>query len=133
MEYEYKSVGAPERLRHQARDGSASDALAKAVSEILRLEAVEGWEYYGSELLPVSERRGLFGRMEDRHRTVLMFRRPKLMKIAQPAPRKSTASLFSRAKPAATPTLRALPEREPEFQQVLPKISLAPGGKRDER
>lgn len=132
MEYEYKSVGAPERLRHQPREGSASDALAKAVSEILRREAVEGWEYFGSELLPVSERRGLFGRTEDRHRTILVFRRAKLKTIAQPAPRKTASSLFSRAKPAA-PTLRALPEEEPDIQPVLPKISMAPGGKRDDR
>lgn len=75
MAFEYKVVGAPEKGRRRRGARTRSDRVAAAFEEILAAEAVEGWEYLRTDLVPVQEKAGLFSRREDVHRAVMVFRR----------------------------------------------------------
>ncbi|MEL6478018.1 MAG: hypothetical protein AAFR17_11895 [Pseudomonadota bacterium] len=75
MSYEYKAVGGPEKGRRKRGAKSRSDRVAAALEDILAREAVEGWEYLRTDLIPVEERRGWLGRSQEIHRAVLVFRR----------------------------------------------------------
>lgn len=75
MAYEYKTVGAPEKGVRKRGARSKSDRVAAAFGQILDAEAVDGWEYMRTDLVPVVERSGLFGRPQEIHRAVMVFRR----------------------------------------------------------
>lgn len=75
MAYEYKTVGAPEKGVRKRGARSKSDRVAAAFGQILETEAVDGWEYMRTDLVPVVERSGLFGRPQEIHRAVMVFRR----------------------------------------------------------
>ncbi|MEM7669266.1 MAG: hypothetical protein AAF317_08950 [Pseudomonadota bacterium] len=70
---EYKTVGAPERGRRRKGSKTRSDKVAAAMEDILRREAVDGWVYLRTDLIPVEERSGLFGRTREVHRAVMVF------------------------------------------------------------
>jgi hypothetical protein len=85
MNFEYKCVGAPERPK-RLRGASRSERVALAMQEIIDAEAVDGWEYLRTDLVPVEERAGLFSRTQEVHRAVLIFRRePSVARAARPA------------------------------------------------
>ncbi|MEM7236723.1 MAG: hypothetical protein AAF501_02700 [Pseudomonadota bacterium] len=73
MAIEYKTVGAPERGRRRKGSKTRSDKVAAAMEDILRREAVDGWVYLRTDLIPVEERSGLFGRTREVHRAVMVF------------------------------------------------------------
>ncbi len=75
MGFEYKCVGAPERPKRQRGVRGRSDRVALAMQEIIGAEAVDGWEYQRTDLVPVEEKRGIFSRAHEVHRAVLVFRR----------------------------------------------------------
>ena len=75
MTFEYKCVGGPERPKRLRGTGSRSDRVALAMQEIISAEAVDGWEYLRTDLVPVEEKPGLFSRTQEVHRAVLIFRR----------------------------------------------------------
>ena len=75
MDYEYKCVGAPERPKRSRRAKTASDRVARAMEDIIREEAINGWEYLRTDLVPVSEKSSFLGRVQEVHRAVLVFRR----------------------------------------------------------
>ena len=75
MTFEYKTVGAPEKGKRKRGARSPSDRVAAAFEEILQAEAVDGWEYLRTDLLPVIERAGWFGQGHEAHRAVMVFRR----------------------------------------------------------
>lgn len=75
MSFEYKCVGAPERPKRQRGVRGRSDRVALAMQEIIAAEAVDGWEYQRTDLVPVEEKYGLFSRAHEVHRAVLVFRR----------------------------------------------------------
>lgn len=74
MTFEYKCVGAPERPK-RLRGTSRSDRVALAMQEVINAEAVDGWEYLRTDLVPVEEKPGFFSRTQEVHRAVLIFRR----------------------------------------------------------
>ena len=117
MTFEYKAIGAPERAKRKRGLRSQSDRVAAAFEEVLRAEAVDGWEYLRTDLLPVTERAGWFRRGHEVHRAVMVFRRP----LAQAAPVESEATPRQApvAPPAATPVAPTAPVRalapEPEL------------------
>ena len=76
MSYEYKTVGAPETGKRRKGARTASDRAAVAFEEILKAEAVDGWEYLRTDILPLYERRGWFAVRHETHRAVMVFRRP---------------------------------------------------------
>lgn len=73
--YEYKVVGAPERAKRARGARTRTDRVARALQDLINSEAVEGWEYQRTDLLPVEERAGFFSRVRETHRAVLVFRR----------------------------------------------------------
>ncbi|HUS52738.1 MAG TPA: DUF4177 domain-containing protein [Thermohalobaculum sp.] len=75
MTFEYKTVGAPEKGKRQRGARTHSDRVAVAFDEVLQEEAVDGWEYQRTDLLPVTERSGWLGRGHEVHRAVMVFRR----------------------------------------------------------
>ena len=75
MTFEYKCVGGPERPKRVRGARSRSDRVALAMEEIIGAEAVDGWEYLRTDLVPVEEKSGLFSRTQEVHRAVLVFRR----------------------------------------------------------
>ena len=75
MDYEYKCVGAPERPKRVRGAKTGSDRLAVAMEEIIQDEAVDGWEYMRTDLVPVIEKSGVLSRAHEVHRAVLVFRR----------------------------------------------------------
>ncbi len=97
MTFEYKAIGAPEKAKRKRGLRSQSDRVALAFEEILQAEAVDGWEYLRTDLLPVTERAGWFGRGHEVHRAVMVFRRP----LDRVAPVESEATL--RLAPSVTP------------------------------
>jgi len=114
MTFEYKTIGAPEKAKRKRGLRSQSDRVALAFEEILQAEAVDGWEYLRTDLLPVTERAGWFGRGHEVHRAVMVFRRA--LDRAQPghavaAPVESEATL--RRVPSETPAVTAVPAPAP--------------------
>ena len=77
MGYEYKCIGAPERPKRKRGAKTRSDRLAAAMEDLISAEAVDGWEYLRTDLVPVEERSGWFSRSQEVHRAVLVFRRAK--------------------------------------------------------
>ncbi|MEM8698409.1 MAG: hypothetical protein AAGF44_04525 [Pseudomonadota bacterium] len=75
MSYEYKAVGGPERGRRRRGAKTRSDRVAVALEEIIAREAIDGWQYLRTDLIPVEERRGWLGRVQEIHRSVMVFRR----------------------------------------------------------
>ena len=124
MKYEYKAVGAPEKGKRKRGARSASDRVAAAFEDILAEEAVDGWEYQRTDLLPVNERAGLFSRSQEMHRAVMVFRRPLEDEAAlRPEPSVSPASAPTPLRPVReTPPLRTAPpsketpKREPTLE-----------------
>lgn len=75
MSFEYKCIGAPERPKRQRGVRGRSERVALAMQEIIAVEAVDGWEYMRTDLVPVEEKASLFSRTREVHRAVLIFRR----------------------------------------------------------
>lgn len=75
MDYEYKCVGAPEKAKRKRGARTRSDRVAGAMQALIEEHAGNGWEYLRTDLVPVEERSGLFGRPHEVHRAVLVFRR----------------------------------------------------------
>jgi len=100
MTVEYKCVGAPERPKRKRGAKSRSDRVAVAMQEIIDAEAVDGWEYLRTDLVPVEEKSGLFGRTQEVHRAILVFHRghAKAQPVVMPTPRTQ-----SQAQPQAAP------------------------------
>lgn len=98
MGYEYKAVGAPEKGRKRRGAKTRSDRVAAALEDILQVEATDGWEYLRTDLIPVEERSGWFGRGQEAHRAVMVFRRA----LEAPAVQAS-APVAASARPIARP------------------------------
>ena len=105
MSYEYKCVGAPERPKRQRGVRGRSERVALAMQEIIAGEAVDGWEYMRTDLVPVEEKAGLFSRTHEVHRAVLVFRRE-----LEPEPR----FVHARARAVAARDPAAEPARPPQ-------------------
>ena len=75
MEYEYKCIAAPEKARRRRGAKTRTDRVALAIEEILQAETKGGWEYLRADLIPVEEKSGIFGRTQEVHRAILVFRR----------------------------------------------------------
>ena len=75
MDYEYKCVGAPEKPKRVRGAKTGSQRLASAMEELIHEEAVGGWEYMRTDLVPIMEKSSMLGRAQEVHRAVLVFRR----------------------------------------------------------
>jgi len=131
MSFEYKTVAAPERgVRRRGLHGAA-ERVAAAFDEILQAEAVDGWEYLRTDLLPVTERSGWFARPREMHRAVMVFRRG----VAAASPVEDDAvPLGAAAEPArrAAPKARAEPEVAIDPDLRLAETMRGPEGREPE-
>lgn len=75
MAFEYKCVGAPERAKRKRGAKTRTDRVALAMQDVIMQEAVDGWEYLRTDLVPTEERSGMFSRTHEVHRAVMVFRR----------------------------------------------------------
>ena len=116
MTIEYKCVGAPEKGRRKKGAKTRSDRVAVAMQELIQAEAVDGWAYLRTDLVPVEERSGLLGRSHEVHRAVLVFQRNRAAEAAQPA-----------ARPVAEPSLAPSPAGQPEEPPIKLAAGEAPG------
>ncbi|MEM8842220.1 MAG: hypothetical protein AAGD47_10640 [Pseudomonadota bacterium] len=116
MALEYKTVGAPLRGRRKRGAKTRSDKVAAAMQEVLEREAVDGWQYLRTDLIPIEERRGWFGRAQEVHRAVMVFFRD----VSVPPAAQSAAHP---AAAGAGPVLTA--ERDEKDTADLPSLSTA--------
>ena len=114
MSYEYKCVGAPERPKKQRRVRGRSDRVALAMQEVIAAEAVDGWEYMRTDLVPVEEKNSLFSRAHEVHRAVLVFRRE-----LEPEPRVIPGRRGAGSETAAWPEAPEQPARSGELRIPL--------------
>jgi hypothetical protein len=110
MTFEYKCVGGPERPKRLRGTRSRSERVALAMQEIINIEAVDGWEYQRTDLVPVEEKAGLFSRAHDVHRAVLIFRRERSAARPAHAPMQAPAHVES---VAASPEPEMARQAEP--------------------
>ncbi|MEM7213125.1 MAG: hypothetical protein AAF479_14755 [Pseudomonadota bacterium] len=116
MEYDYKCVAAPEKARRRRGARTRTDRVALAMEDILKAEATGGWEYQRTDLIPVEEKSGWFGRAHEVHRAVLVFRKPK--KSARP----HVIETAPRSEPAPVQPV----ETKPQPVEAAPRIEPAP-------
>lgn len=74
-DFEYKVIPAPDRAEKAKGLKTRSERFAHTLGTLLNRMARDGWDYLGTEALPVRERR-LFGGSRSGVETVLVFRRP---------------------------------------------------------
>ncbi len=133
MAVEYKCVGAPEKGKRKRGAKTRSDRVAHAMEEIIAAEAVDGWEYLRTDLVPVEERSGMFSRSHEVHRAVLIFRRGEVAalpgrmpetRIEAPAPEPvKEAPAIAPVAPPATP--QEEPRLAPREDNPAESIKLA--------
>ncbi len=115
MSYEYKCVGAPEKARRIRGARTRTDRVAGAMEELINEEAVNGWEYLRTDLVPVEEKAGFFSRAQEVHRAVLVFRRATV--LAAPAQRHAPQQ------PAHQPAEAMMHHPEPEHTEQPLRLS----------
>lgn len=132
MDYEYKCVGAPERPKRSRRAKTPSDRVARAMELIIREEAVNGWEYLRTDLVPVTEKTSFLGRAQEVHRAVMVFRRDLETRRNRPSEgsrrQQTSAELFTdsgvdRHPPRPRPAVA----EEPPVPVQVPEPAPAPG------
>lgn len=136
MNYEYKAVGAPEKPVRRRGAKRGSDRVAAAFEEALRAEAVDGWEYLRTDVVPVTERAGWFSRSREVSRAVMVFRRPLEAVWRQPAG-KSSDEAARRREPAVDAAPAPAPGPEPvlsaEPDRRIAEVVRGPGARPPER
>ena len=105
MTFEYKCVGGPERPKRLRGTWSRSDRVALAMQDIINAEAVDGWEYLRTDLVPVEEKASFLGRTQEVHRAVLIFRRETVVERPVQAARPRLGGADARS-------VAAMPENE---------------------
>ncbi|HLS58839.1 MAG TPA: DUF4177 domain-containing protein [Paracoccaceae bacterium] len=112
MEYEYRVVPAPRRLRKIKGVRSTPELFATTLTDAINAEARQGWEYVRSESMTAEGPSGWLRRGRIVEETMMIFRRP----------RPSTPQL--RGAGATEPLLARTPaghDRTPE--SVVPPLS----------
>ena len=129
MSFEYKTVAAPEKGKRLRGLTSASERVAAAFEEILDAEAVDGWEYLRTDLLPVTERAGWFSRPREMHRAVMVFRR-EVVSAAEAIEEDAVLLRAPAVNPVAKPVAagRAEPEVTMDPDLRLAETVRGPGG-----
>ena len=137
MTYEYKIVGAPEKGKRKRGMRRRSDRVAAAFADIIKSEAVDGWEYLRTDLLPIIEGAGWFRRGREVNRAVMVFRRMRdRAKAESTAIQRRAPSVVPPATPPEAPAAPPIPERAPRAEPEVsdnPDLRLAdalraPGG-----
>ena len=73
--YEYKAVTAPRRAKRAKGARTTADRFARTLTEMINVEANEGWEYMRADTMPMDEKKGMLSSASEVFQTVLIFRR----------------------------------------------------------
>ena len=73
--YEYNVLPAPRRTKRAKGVKGEPARFAYNLTELMNLQAAEGWEYFKSETLPMEAKAGMFKGVTETFQTVLIFRR----------------------------------------------------------
>jgi hypothetical protein len=73
--YEYNVLPAPRRAKRAKGVKGEPAKFAHALTELMNLQAAEGWEYFKSETLPMESKSGVFKGVTESFQCVLVFRR----------------------------------------------------------
>ncbi len=73
--YEYKVLPTPRRAKRAKGVKGEPARFAHALTEMMNVEAAEGWEYFKSETLPMEAKSGMFKGVTETFQCVLVFRR----------------------------------------------------------
>jgi len=137
MSFEYKTVAAPEKGKRLRGLTTASERVAAAFEKILQAEAMDGWEYLRTDLLPVTERASWFARPRETHRAVMVFRREVVAAVEaaeEDAVLLRAPAVNPAVNPAANPAAKPAPAGRAEPEVTMdPDLRLAetvrgPGG-----
>jgi len=74
--YEYKVLPTPRRVKRAKGVKGDPARFAHALTELMNVEAADGWEYFKSETLPMEAKPGIFKSLVESFQPVLIFRRP---------------------------------------------------------
>lgn len=83
MDYEYRVIPAPKRLKKVKGVSSPSDLLAATLTDAINAEAREGWEYLRAEAVGAEQPGGFLRRARWVEETVMIFRRPRRRESAR--------------------------------------------------
>jgi len=101
--HEYKVVPAPSRAVRVKGLKTTGDRFAHQLTEVLNLQAGEGWEYLRTETLPCDERKGLTG-TRSTTQVMMIFRREIRRFVPPPDPVLPHARPETAAAPLAAAT-----------------------------
>lgn len=73
--YEYKVLPTPRRAKRAKGVKGEPARFAHALTEMMNVEAAQGWEYLKSETLPMEAKSGMFKGVTETFQCVLVFRR----------------------------------------------------------
>lgn len=73
--YEYKVLPTPRRAKRAKGVKGEPARFAHALTDVMNLEAAEGWEFFKSETLPMESKSGMFKGLTETFQSVLIFRR----------------------------------------------------------
>ncbi len=121
--FEYKVLPTPRRTKRAKGVKGEPARFAHMLTELMNVEAAEGWEYYKSETLPTEIKNGLFKSRIETTQTVLVFRRSlksdddsEILSITPAAEPRLSASreetVAEPSEPAAKEPLRAVKSDE---------------------
>lgn len=114
MSYEYKCIAAPERAKRKRGAKTRTERVASAMQEVIATEAVDGWEYMRTDLVPTEEKAGLFSRTQEVHRAVLVFRRARMIQAPVYAPQQP--------QPMPQPVMAPQPQPQVQPQPQMPQV-----------
>ena len=118
MSYEYKVVPAPTRGLKAKGVKTAEERFANALQTGMNNLAAEGWEYMRTDTLPSEQREGIMGKTTI-YQNMLVFRRPKTVTAALPAPTKRHVE----APAVMAPTPPAAPKPAPTPERPSPDVA----------
>jgi hypothetical protein len=101
MDYEYRVIPAPKRLRRIKGVSATADLVAATLTDCINAEARQGWEYVRTEQVAAEEPAGWFRRARQVEETVMIFRRPRRGAEVQPEAQREAATLQRGPHPGA--------------------------------
>jgi hypothetical protein len=87
MDYEYRVIPAPKRLKRIKGVSSMPELFAAMLTDAINAEARQGWEYVRSESLAAEEPAGWLRRAAMVEETMMIFRRERSRRVADRAGR----------------------------------------------
>ncbi len=124
--FEYKICPAPTKGKKAPGVKTAEARFAHTVETFVNAQAVEGWEYVRSDILPSEERQGLTS-TQTVYRTLMVFRRPveaapnaaevviaEAQTVAETAPEGSTSKPSQEAEATTLPRAEGQDTEKPD-------------------